>query len=113
MATQPGTEIHLGKWLRKHVDEKKYNKAALARLAGWKARNVAYYFSRPSMQVSALMMLCHGMKYNFLRELADLLPPEFPSKIPSAQQQRISELEKEIERLKNKMEGMKEMAGGK
>lgn len=100
MADQTKNEIHIGKMLRAHMDKNKYNKAALARQAGWKARNVAHYFKRPSVQVSTLIMLSHGMKYNFLRDLADELPAEFPSKTPPALAVRISELEKEVERLR-------------
>ena len=111
MENQQNKEIHIGKLLRKHIDEKKYNQAALARREGWKARDVAYYFKKPSLQVTTLMKLSQGLKYNFLREIADQLPSEFPPHAPNPLEQRVAELEEENKLLKKEIEVLKEVVG--
>ncbi|MEP7169628.1 MAG: hypothetical protein ABI855_09695 [Bacteroidota bacterium] len=110
MENQSEKEVHIGKMLRKHLDEKRYNQAGLARREGWKARNIAYYFKKPTIQVSQLIRLCHGFRYNFLRQLADQLPAEFPPQPENPLEQRLNELEKENELLKIELSVWKRVA---
>lgn len=97
----------------KHLDEKKYKQAALARREGWKARNVAYYFKKPSVQVSTLIRLSHGFRFNFLRQVADTLPADFPPHAINPLQAENEALKKEIEFLKYEIEVLERVAGVK
>jgi len=111
MDNQNPKEIHVGKMIRKHLDEKKYNQAALARREGWKARDVAYYFKKSSIQVNTLIRFCNGFRYNFLRQLADQLPAEFPPHATNPLEERIKVLEEEIKLLKIENEVLREVVG--
>lgn len=113
MENQPEKDLHIGKLLRKHVDEKKYNQAALARREGWTAREVAYYFKKPSLQVSTLIRLSRGLKYNFLRQIADTLPAEFPPHAANPLEEENAALKKEIEMLKHEVEILNKVLGVK
>jgi len=104
---------HTGEILRKYVKEKRIYQAAWARAQKVRASTVNSYFKKPTMQLETLFAICQVLNYNFIRDVADALPPELPSKTSTAQQLRIGELEKEIERLQIENALLKELAGGK
>lgn len=52
------------------------------------------------MRVGTLFTICQTLHYNFLRDIADLLPPDMPPQKTHALQARIDELENENEHLK-------------
>ena len=95
---------HIGEMLKKHVKAKRIYQAPWARIQGVHATTVNSYFKKPTMQVDTVFTICQVLKYNFFRDIAEELPAEFPSKTPSALAVRISELEKENERLKIEIE---------
>jgi hypothetical protein len=77
------------------------------------ATTVISYFKKPTMQLGTLFTICQVLKYNFIREIADQLPQEFPPHKPNPLQQRVSELEEENKMLKREIEIWKEAAGVK
>lgn len=91
---------HLGQMLRTYVKANRVYQSPWARLQGVQFKTVNSYFKKATMQAGTLFTVCQVLKYNFFRDIADELPAEFPSKTPPAFTQRISELEKEVERLK-------------
>jgi len=95
---------HIGEMLKKHVKAKRIYQAPWARIQGVHATTVNSYFKKPTMQVDTVFTICQVLKYNFFRDIAEELPAEFPSKTPPALAVRISELEKENERLKIEIE---------
>jgi hypothetical protein len=113
MAIELKKAPHVGQSLRAHVKAKRIYQAPWARLQGVNASTVNSYFKKPTMQLSTLFTICQVLKYNFIRDIADELPPDFPSKKPEALQVRICELEKENERLRIEIEVLKEVARGK
>jgi hypothetical protein len=103
MADETAKEIHVGKLLRKFVDERRINQSAQARRSGINARIVASYFKKSSIQISSLIKVCHGFKYNFLRQIADMLPPEYPPHPVNPLQTENDALKKEVEDLKKEI----------
>ena len=104
---------HTGTMLRKFLDEKRLFQTAWARDQGVNTNTVAKYFKKTTMQVATLFTICQVLKYNFIREIADRLPQEFPPHKPNPLQQRVSELEEENKMLKLRIEIWKEAAGVK
>ena len=107
------TPIHIGKRLREYVTEKRIFQANWGRAQGIKPRTIARYLKSEHMKVATLFRICQVLKYNFIREIADQLPPELPPHTPNPLQQRMDELEKENEKLKLLVETWKEAAGVK
>ena len=95
---------HVGELLREYVNAKRIFQAPWSRIQGVHATTVNSYFKKPTMQVGTVFTICQVLKYNFIRDIADELAAEYPSKTPPALTQRISELEKENERLKIEIE---------
>jgi len=101
-----------GAMLRKYVDENRIRQAGWARKQNIKSDNVRKYLKRKSIRTDTLFKICHVLSYNFFYDLALALPQEFRHAL-TADQQRISVLEKEIETLRIQNELLERMVKGK
>ena len=63
------------------------------------------------MQAGTLFNICRVLKYNFIREIADSLPADFPPHTTNPLEDEVNALKKEIEMLKREIEIWKEAAG--
>jgi len=113
MAKEFAKSTHIGQRLRKYVTEKRIFQAGWSREQGVNPVTIARYFKKPTMRVSTLFTISQVLKYNFIREIADQLPEEFPPHKPNPLQQENDALKKEIETLKIKMEVLEKVAGVK
>jgi hypothetical protein len=104
---------HVGALLKKYAKEKRVFQSAWARAQGIKPKTVISYYKRPSMQLSTLFTICQVLKYNFVREIADALPAEFPPHTPNPLATENDALKKEIEFLKREIEILERVAGVK
>lgn len=96
MSSDKSVPPHVGNMLNRHVRMNRYYQAALARDIGVRPETVANFLRRPDNKVSYIWRICHALNYNFLADLAALLPPTMPS-APNAKDARIAELEKELQ----------------
>ena len=103
----------IGPRLKKYVKEKRIYQSGWARQQGISPRDVARYLKRPDMKISTLFTICQVLSYNFLREIADQLPAEFPTHTTNPLQQRVSDLEEENKMLKQQVALLKEVLGAK
>lgn len=101
--------LNIGKRLREYVKANRIFQSGWARTQGVKANTIAKYLKRESLQVETLFTICQVLKYNFIREIADKLPPDFPPHTPNPLQARITELEKENEKLKIEIKVLERM----
>ena len=92
--------LHIGNMLKMHIRKNRYFQSALARDLGISEKSVGLYKKRKTMQVDTLIAISRALKYNFLRDIADLLPPDMPPQKTHALQARIDALENENEHLK-------------
>jgi len=99
---------HIGEMLKKFTEEKRTHKAAWARHQQVYKSTIMRYFKKPSMQVTTLFTISQVLKYNFLRAIADALPPEYPP-FDNATYTENAALKKEIEKLKDENALLKEM----
>jgi len=91
---------HIGNMINSYVRNNRFSQAAWARRAGVKPKTVAKYLKQPSMRVDTLMAVCQHLEHNFLREIADLLPPDLPPHATVDQTSEVASLKAEIETLK-------------
>ena len=102
---------HIGEILKKYVKKNRIYQSAWARHQGVKFKTVNSYYKRPSLQVETLFNICQVLKYNFIREIADQLPAEFPPHATNPLQDENAALKKEIEMLKHEVEILNRVVG--
>jgi DNA-binding Xre family transcriptional regulator len=98
MKTEATEAPHVGHMLNSHMRKHRYYKSALARDIGMNYETVVNFMRRPDIKVSYLWRICHALNYNFLADLATLLPPDMPS-APTTKDTRIAELETQLQQL--------------
>jgi hypothetical protein len=113
MATKFNKAPEIGPLLRKYVKEKRIYQSGWARKQGTTPLAVARYLKRPDMKISTLFTICQVLSYNFIREIADQLPAEFPPHTTNPLQQRVSDLEEENKMLKKEVAVLKEVLGAR
>ncbi len=90
----------VGKILREFIQQHRLYQSAWARDAGQSAQTVARYLKQDTMQVDTLFAICQHLNHNFLRDIANLLPPEMPPLLPADQTTEVAVLKAENEQLK-------------
>jgi hypothetical protein len=98
---------HIGEILKKYCSEKRIYKAAWARHQSVRKSTVTGYFKKKSMQISTLFTISQVLKYNFIRQVADMLPPEYPPHAANPLQAEVEALKKENEKLKDEIAVLK------
>ena len=104
---------HIGQRIKKYVEENRVSQAAWSRRQKISQKTIWKYMKSENMRTDTLFNICQELKYNFLREIADQLPAEFPPHAVNPLQQRVEELEKENERLKHEIEILERVVGVK
>jgi len=108
--------LDIGKMLRAYVKAKRIYQSAWARKVGLNAKTINNYLRQPNMRIDTLFDISQALNYNFLREIAALLPPEMPPHNISPQQTRIAELELQNNELQLQVKTLKEalsLVGGR
>lgn len=106
----------IGKLLRAYVKKHRIYQSGWARKKGISPKSVARYLKQPGMMVDTLFAICQTLNYNFLKEIAALLPPDMPPLTDNPLQTRITELEKDKHDLEMQVKTLKEaieLMGGK
>jgi hypothetical protein len=94
---------HIGELLKKYTADKRIYRSAWARHQSVKDSTILRYFKKPSIQISTLFTISQVLKYNFIRTVADALPPDYPPFAPNPLQAEIDALKKENEDLKKEI----------
>jgi transcriptional regulator with XRE-family HTH domain len=85
----------IGNLLKDYVKKHRIYQSAWARKVKLNRKTIAQYLKQPAMQVDTLFNICQALNYNFLKEIAALLPADMPPHADNPLQTRITELEKE------------------
>jgi transcriptional regulator with XRE-family HTH domain len=102
---------HIGQMLKQYVDDNRLSQAAWARRANVNADTVAKYLKQPTMRVDTLMAVCEQLEYNFLRDIANALPPQLPPQAPVDQGAELDALKAENEKLKIEIAALERAIG--
>jgi cell division protein FtsB len=90
----------IGQMLKQYVDDNRLSQAAWARRANVNYSTIVKYIKQPTMRVDTLMAVCEQLEYNFLRDIADTLPPNLPPLAAIDQSAELAALKAENEKLK-------------
>ncbi len=103
--------FHIGKYLTQIIEFKKLKRSEITSSMGVQYSAFYGYESRPSLQYSILYRLCHAMKYNLFLDIANTLPADFEhnSKLTSAKDDLIKQLQDENQKLKWENDLLKEI----
>jgi len=104
---------HLGNMLKAFYNERKVNRAALARAINRAKPTVHEYESRDSLQCKVVWDISVALQHNFFADLAAQLPQTYTTNIPedTAQTERIAQLEDENRMLVGQLELLKGVMG--
>lgn len=91
---------HIGNILKQYVAKHRLFQSAWARNAGITPKTVAGYLKHPTMRIDTLFTISQTLKHNFIREVADMLPPDLVPQKPVDQTETVKALQAEIEQLK-------------
>jgi hypothetical protein len=103
-------KVNVGELLHLYTQKNKVAQVAIARKMGIAPKKIQYFLKKESLQCQDICDISVALRYNFFKDLADLLPKEFApiSETEQAQLERISALEQENERLQNEINILKE-----
>jgi len=98
----------IGPMLRKYVKAKRIYQSGWARKMGFNPKTIARYLKRKTMMIDTLFTISQTLNYNFLREIAELLPADMPPINEHPLQARVTELEQQNHDLQLQVKTLKE-----
>jgi hypothetical protein len=102
---------HIGNMVNSFIRKNKYYQSSWAREAGVSYQTVVRYLKQPTMRVDTLYAISQQLKYNFLREIADTLPPTLPPQAPVDQSAELAALKAENAALKIEIAALEKAIG--
>lgn len=102
---------NIGQMLKQYVDDNRLSQAAWARRANVNYSTIIKYVKQPTMRVDTLMAVCEQLEYNFLRDIANSLPPELPPQAPIDQSGELAALKAENQQLKIEIAALERAIG--
>lgn len=108
-------DFHFGHLFKSYIKSRKISKAALARNIKRDDSTILYYQKHASVQIAIVWQLSHALKHNFFADIAAQLPSNYTTdtSTDNSQDERIAQLEKELELTKAKYEALAEVMKGK
>jgi len=98
----------IGFIIKSHVKKNRLRQNGWARQEGKSRTTIADYLKRKDMRVGTLFEVCQALNYNFLRDIAAMLPPEMPPQNTHPLQTRVEELEQQNLELQLQVKTLKE-----
>lgn len=105
--TQSGSP-NTGTLLTTFIKKNRIYQNALARKLGRSTHTVYAFRKRTSIQTAVLWEFCHALNYNFFSDIAAQLPPQMPC-ATTLKDQRIAELEKQVQELTTERNNLKQV----
>lgn len=103
---------HIGTFLYDYVKQKRIRQTGWAAKQNISPRNISKFLKNPDMRCSTLFKICQALNYNFMYDIAAMLPPDMPCK-NTPKDDEIAALKKENETLKMQVDLLKEVIAKK
>ena len=103
-----------GEMLKRLFKKRRIYQSGLAHQLGRRPETVADYTRRASIQTTLLWEICHVLKHNFFVDMGAQLPADFATELPgdTAKDERIAQLERELEVVKAERDVLVRMGSG-
>jgi hypothetical protein len=115
MDTLP-TAPHIGQLLRAYTRKRKISHSTWQQVSGKNYKTIIRYQKNASMRVDTLFSICLTLKRNFIREIADMLPPELEPRAVADKDAEVATLQQRITLLETQVATLKEalsLVGGR
>jgi hypothetical protein len=103
---------HVGELINAFIKKNRWPKSVIARKTLRSPVTIEGFLKRPSLQIAILWEISHATHYNFIADLAAQLPVDYGSNAPNATQaleDRIAQLEQELEKMTDERDLLKEV----
>jgi hypothetical protein len=110
------TAPHIGQMLRAYTRSHKISHSAWQQVSGKSYKSIINYQKQPTMRIDTLFAICQTLNYNFLRAIADMLPPDMPPLPAANQQAQVAALQQQVKELQTQVATLKEalaLVGGR
>ena len=88
-----------GKMIKAYIKEKRFFISAMARDMGKQYKTAFNYLKRSSLRTDVLVDISMALRYNFFREMAEQMPPEFPPHYDTDKDEAMKQLQERIKEL--------------
>ncbi len=105
---KPTAAPHTGNMLRAYTRSRRIAHSAWQQVSGKSYSTIIKYQKQADMRVSTLFAICQTLNHNFLREIADLLPPGMPPAAPPQQTAEVAALQQQVNALQLQVATLKE-----
>ncbi|KAA5536294.1 hypothetical protein F0919_01100 [Taibaiella lutea] len=107
------TKVHIGSMLSHRIEALRVKRTQLGIQMGLSETAVYAYEKRSSLHVHSLLKLCHGLRYNFFKDIALRLPTDYASAADTPQDKLLAEQAEQIKKLQWENDLLKELISRK
>ena len=102
-------KIHIGRIITRSIEQKKITRSDLARAIGRDNTNIYAFEKRDSINCINIVKLCHALKHNLFRDIAEQLPADYTTATLSPLEKIIAEQAELIKTLQLENKLMREL----
>ncbi len=88
--------FNIGQMLTDYFKKRKVNRSKATRKMGLNPQQLFYYMKRSSMDFDKLIEFSHGLKHNFLLDMAVKMPQDYTNNVVSSADKNFLTKEKEL-----------------
>jgi hypothetical protein len=103
--------IHIGSMIKGFIDKRLLQRTAVAKKLDFYNTAIYGYEKRKSIHTDTLLNFCDAVQHNFFMDIALKLPKTYTQNEFSDKDLEIENLKKQIEKLQNQNDLMKELLG--
>ena len=103
--------IHIGHILNQCIEKKGMKRTEIANRMGLPNTNIYAFEKRPSLHSTNLIKLCHALRHNFFRDIAEQFPADYSTAVSSPLEKQVAEQQEQIKNLQLENKLMRELLG--
>ena len=102
-------KIHIGRIITQSIEQKGMTRSDIGRIMGRDNTNIYAFEKRDSINSINILKLCHALKHNLFRDIAEQLPADYTTASVSPLEKVIAEQAEQIKKLQWENDLMKEL----
>ena len=101
--------IHIGRIINQCIEKKEIKRTDIARMMGVPNTNIYAFEKRLSLHSTNILKLCHALRHNLFKDIADQLPVDYTTAASSPYEKTIAEQAEQIKALQVENKLMREL----